>query len=167
MCTHSLGPSKRWISPGPTLLLSTLENLKNCHHLNSQQSKVIQCYVEHFDTLVIYHPFYKDQIGRADELQLSVQDDMKGIPKLKTLYNNLANKAVSLSADKEALKNKLQKIEEEEEKFRADMEGLYAELVTKNVKLNALPKAEMLLKETEDKARSACDHWTKIRDLFS
>ena len=38
------------------LLRSTLENLKSCPHLNSQQTEIIQYYIEHFHTLVTCHP---------------------------------------------------------------------------------------------------------------
>ncbi|CAK7340801.1 unnamed protein product [Dovyalis caffra] len=152
-------------------LLSALKNLKNCPLLNSQQSEIIQIYVENFDSLVTYHPFYEQQIDRTSALKLSIKDGKEGITELKTLYEDLSSKTVNLISVKEALKKKLREIEEEEDHIQEKMEVLYAQLVNGKEKLEtgiyALPESERQQREAQDRANDANDHWAKIRGLLA
>ncbi|KAH8480823.1 hypothetical protein H0E87_030905 [Populus deltoides] len=159
------------ISADRLLLLSSLKNLRNCPFLNSQQLEIIQFYLENFQTLVTSHPFYEQKIDWTKAVKFCIEDDKRGITELKTSYEELTRKINILSAEKEALSKKLREIEEEEDHIRANMEGLYAQLVSQKGKLetnmNALAEAVRQERETEDRACNIDRYWAKLQGLFA
>lgn len=159
------------ISADRLLLLSSLKNLRNCPFLNSQQLEIIQFYLENFETLVTSHPFYEQKIDWTKVVKFCIEDDKRGITELKTSYEELTRKINILSAEKEALSKKLREIEEEEDHIRANMEGLYAQLVSQKGKLetnmNALAEAVRQERETADRACNIDRYWAKLQGLFA
>lgn len=159
------------ISADRLLLLSSLKNLRNCPFLNSQQLEIIQFYLENFETLVTSHPFYEQKIDWTKVVKFCIEDDKREITELKTSYEELTRKINILSAEKEALSKKLREIEEEEDHIRANMEGLYAQLVSQKGKLetnmNALAEAVRQERETEDRACNIDRYWAKLQGLFA
>ncbi|KAJ6854907.1 hypothetical protein NC651_039770 [Populus alba x Populus x berolinensis] len=164
-------PEEVAISADRLLLLSSLKNLRNCPFLNSQQLEIIQFYLENFETLVTSHPFYEQKIDWTKAVRFCIEDDKRGITELKTSYEELTRKINILSAEKEALSKKLREIEEEEDHIRANMEGLYAQLVGQKGKLetnmNALAEAVRQERETADRACNIDRYWAKLQGLFA
>lgn len=152
------------------MLLSSLETLKNHPHLNPDQLDIIQDYVENFDSLVTYHPFYEQQINTSSKIKSSIEDNRNGIAELKTLYGEFTSKESALNAEKKALKERFREIEEEEGYIQANMDALYSNLVTKTENLetntNALPVAVRQQRVAEDKVSKANQSWDKLRSLF-
>ncbi|KAL3565099.1 hypothetical protein D5086_033145 [Populus alba] len=164
-------PEEVAISADRLLLLSSLKNLRNCPFLNSQQLEIIQFYLENFETLVTSHPFYEQKIDWTKAVRFCIEDDKRGITELKTSYEELTRKINILGAEKEALSKKLREIEEEEDHIRANMEGLYAQLVGQKGKLetnmNALAEAVRQERETADRACNIDRYWAKLQGLFA
>ena len=152
-------------------LLINSKKLKNSPNLNSQQVEIIQDYIENFDSLVAYHPFYEQQIDMGSALNYSIEEKQRSISNMKTLYQDCTVKTSTLSETKEALKKRLHEIEEEESRLRASVELLYSDLVAMKGELetdiNVLPEAARRQQEAVEKASKANDSWEKFRNLFA
>ena len=98
-------------------LLINLKKLKTSPNLNSQQVGIIQDYIENFDSLVAYHPFYEQQIDMRSALNYSIKEKQRSIASMMTLYQDCTVKTSTLNETKEALKKRLHEIEEEESRL--------------------------------------------------
>lgn len=140
-------------------LLISLMNLRNSPHLNSQQVEIIHDYIENFDSLVAYHPFYEQQIdmGTSALVYNSIEEKQRGIASLKPLY--------------QSLKKRLHEIKEEEDRIRASVGLVYTDLMAKKGELetdiNVFSKAKSRQEEAMAKVKKASDAWEKLRNLFT
>ncbi|KAJ6757250.1 hypothetical protein OIU74_026487 [Salix koriyanagi] len=101
-------PAEVAISADRLLLLSSLKNLKNCPFLNYQQHKIIQFYVENFDTLVTSHPFEEQKIDWTSSIESSIEDHKRGLAELDISDADISSKISRLEAEKDALNKRLQ-----------------------------------------------------------
>ncbi|KAJ6380164.1 hypothetical protein OIU76_016757 [Salix suchowensis] len=164
-------PAEVAISAGRLLLLSSLKNLKNCPFLNYQQHKIIQLYVENFDTLVTSHPFEEQKIDWTSSIKSSIEDHKRGLAELDICDEDISSQISRLEAEKDALNKRLQEIQEEEDLIRRDKEILHAQRIIRKGKLkiqmDALLEAHRHQRETEGSASHINENWAKFRSLFA
>ncbi|KAJ6359843.1 hypothetical protein OIU77_003950 [Salix suchowensis] len=164
-------PAEVAISADRLLLLSSLKNLKNCPFLNYQQHKIIQFYVENFDTLVTSHPFEEQKIDWTSSIKSSIEDHKRGLAELDISDEDISSKISRLEAEKDALNKRLQEIQEEEDLIRRNKESLHAQRIIRKGKLelqmDALFEAHRHQRETEGSANHVNENWAKFRSLFA
>ncbi|KAJ6380168.1 hypothetical protein OIU76_016761 [Salix suchowensis] len=164
-------PSGSLMSHGVSFEIYSLKNLKNCPFLNYQQHKIIQFYVENFDTLVTSHPFEEQKIDWTSSIKSSIEDHKRGLAELDISDEDISSKINRLEAEKDALNKRLQEIQEEEDLIRRNKESLHAQRIIRKGKLelqmDALFEAHRHQRETEGSANHVNENWAKFRSLFA
>lgn len=164
-------PAEVATSADRLLLLSGLKNLKNCPFLNYQQQKIIQLYVENFDTLVTSHPFDEQKIDWTSSIKSSIEDHKRRLAELDISDEDITSKISRLKAEKDALNKRLQEIQEEEDHIRRNKESLHAQRIIRNgrleIQIGALLEAQRHKRETEGRASHVNENWAEFRSLFA